>query len=223
MNNNTDWFYEIPIGHDYSPLYLCNLYKKMIEQENWSIEEAFNPRHNNKTIKIVLEWIEKTYTYKQVIEAHHVSIFCLAINKHYNIKNNLILSDAPDVIIVNKDNCTPVEVYEAYEFWRKDEKTIINIWEQIGKLKEKKLVKSKKYSKGTNLLIWNRVQSVHNWFNISEYTKLINESDRWFSAIRLCISNQTDDTQIFYEVYPSESREIKEINYSLSKDKAYLY
>jgi len=217
MNDDVNLICEIPQGHSYSPRYLINLYKKIDD-----ITEFFNTKNKNKQIEVELEWIKKTYFYKQIIEAYHASFMCLAMNKYHNIKYNLILADAPDIIMINEDNCMPFEIYEAFEFWKEDERSIVNMEEQIAKLYQIKWQKN--YSEGTRLLIINRIPSARNWFNVSKYTEEINKYKWWFCEIRLWTFNESDDLHSFFNVFPVNSQDkITKIDYSISKDKKFFY
>lgn len=185
--------------HSYSPIYLTNIYKKIIIQEWWDENLAFCTKNKNKFIEINLKWIKKKYYYKQIYEVFYTSIMCLALNKYLWIKYNLILSDAPDVILINNDNCIPVEFYEAFEYKWKREK--VDIKSQICKLYNKKFKKSFKYNKWTRLLILNRIKSTNNWFNVSEYVREINKYKWWFYNISLCLYNKKMIVLLFLKYF----------------------
>ena len=212
--------FEIADGHDFSPLYLINLYKKMIAQEGWE-ESFFDVKNKNKEIELDLEGVKKSYFYKQIIEAYHASWLCLAINKYYSVRYNLMLSDSPDIIMINKDNCIPIEIYEAFDFSKVGTRERIDIKREVDILKEKKF--NKVYEPWTNLLIVNRLKSIEDWFNISAYIKEINNYPYGnFAEIRLYVFSW--DEHIFFRVFPIDSQEdLVKIDYSIKRDKEYLY
>ncbi len=206
------------LEYGYSPLYLHNLYKKMIDQE-WSVEEAFSSAAKNHKLVREIEWVKQTYYYRQIIEAHYVSIMCLAIYKHYGIKHDIILSDAPDVIMINKENSIPVEVYEMSNY-NSPIKSVINIKEEISKLTNKKLQKD--YGQTTRLLIVTRISSSEGWFNLSEYIKQLSEYDWKYPNIWLMTFSKENDNYTFFDIFPV-SDEIVEIDFSITRDLGFLY
>ena len=201
----------------YTPLGLINLYQQVITQEGED-EFFFNAKKNKK---LELEWVKKGYYYRQLYESYNVSLMCLAIHKHYDIKYYIVLSDSPDVVMINKDKCIPVEVYEAFDFWKVDKREKIDIKREVDILKEKKF--NKVYGPWVSLLIVNRRKSIKDWFNVSDYIREINKPPHGnFDRIRLHIFNGAE--HIFFEVFPINSQDdLVRIDYSIQRDKEYLY
>jgi len=206
---------------DFSPLFFIEkILKVLIEQEKGKVENFLNTKNNNKKFKFSIGEDNFEYIYKQIRECWHATYQALAINKAYGIRYNLMISDSPDVILTNKENCIPVEIYEAFEFLQQ-ERDQINIKEEVKKLWDKKSKKS--YGDETRLLIVNRKKSINASFNVSEYIRQVQKYDWPFASIGLCLFNEKEGHAFFDVSMGIDPLRPPMINFDIKNDGSFLY
>ena len=227
--NNSMTYFDLPKNEmvGYSPLaFKEKIFKMAISKESGiedqQISAVISSKNKNKTIEIIENGQSVYYTYKQISEMYYASIYALAINKQWVIKHEIISSDSPDVLFVNKVNHNDrvaIEIYEGFEYNNQHTK-IIDIKNSVKKLY--KIKGNKNYHIKSRLLIINRENSAQNGFNVSQYCQELNKYSWNFSSIILCLFRQSNNNFTFFYVYPKNMCNIK-IDFILNKDGKFWY
>jgi len=194
--------------------------------ENDRISAVLSSKNKNKKIEIIENKQSVKYTYEQIMEMYYASIYALAINKEWDIKHEIISSDLPDIIFINKTNAhdrVAIEIYQGYDFINRHSRKVIDIKSEVKKLH--RIKGNKNYSINfikSRLLVVNRKKSVPNGFNVSEYCREVNKYSWNFSNIILCLFGRVNNNFTFFNVYPKNMFNIK-TDFILSKDSKFLY
>ena len=212
----------------YSPLSFCEkIFCMAISREdgteNERIAAVLNSKNKNKTLKIYENNKPVAYTYKQISEMRYASIYALAINKQWNIRQEIISSDSPDIIFINQadeNDRVAIEIYEGFNFEKRDNRDIVDVASEVEKLYRKK--GKKKYQINSRLLVANRVESMYNGYNVSEYVRCLEKHTWNFSCIILGLFKKCEQCFTFFYGYPKEMG-CKQIDFNLKKDTKYWY
>ena len=157
------------------------------------------------------------------MEMYYSSIYALAVNKEWSIKHDIISSDSPDIIFCNKangDDRIAIEVYNGFDFDKRNVREKIDIEDEVKKLH--KIKGNKNYSIPSRLLIINRRVSISDGFNVSEYSQELNLHSWNFFYIILCLFRQKENDFTFFYVYPKEMCN-KKFDFVLNKDSKFRY
>lgn len=212
----------------YSPRVFCErIFKEAIKKEQGNEEERINAiidsKNKNKIIEINENGQPTQYSYKQIMEMYYSSLYAIAINKKWNIKHDIVVVDSPDIFFINKANGNDrvaIEIYQDFNFEDKDTRKMVDTEKQVDKLYK---IKGKKaYGMESRLLIINRLNSATDGYNVSEYSKKINQYSWNFSHIVLCIFRQKEGDYTFFYVYPNELHSAN-INFVVDKDSKFWY
>ncbi len=212
----------------YSPLGFVNkIFKIAIEGEQGSddekIDAVLNSKNKNKLLEIFENKQPVKYSYKQIMEVYHATIYALAINKKWGIKHDIIVSDSSDIIFVNEADASDrvaIEIYTPFNFEDRNIRKIVDIKSEVEKLHSKK--GNKNYQMNSRLVIINRVDSTFGGFNVSEYRRELDKYSWNFSHIILCLFRQRKNDFTFFYVYPEKMCNAK-IDFVLGEDGKFWY
>lgn len=212
----------------YSPLaFQKKIFEQAINNEQGTYYEkkaaVLDSKNKNKVLKIIENEQQVEYIYKQITEGYYASHYALAINKEWQIKHQIILSDNPDIILINQEDekdRVAVEMYEEFDFKKRDTKILVNIEKEVKKLYSIKGAKD--YGRNSRLLIINRINSIPNGFDVGEYYLRLNNYSWNFSHIILCLYRGYEGDYTFFYVYPKEMQ-CRRINFLPENDINHLY